>query len=124
MGSRTAGTISAALCALLIAAGPAGAGSTTDYPTFFVKFRFSSGQFSGKIDSSKGKCVKDRKIVLLRKKNGDKKKLGSDKTNDKGKFKIGTGGNPKNGKYFAKADAENVGSDTCGGEKSAKVEIS
>ncbi len=68
--------------------------------------------------------MKNRKIVLYRKKNGDKKKLGSDKTNDKGKFKIGVGGNPKNGKYFAEADAKGVGDGTCQSQKSAKVEIS
>ena len=47
--------------------------------------------------------MKDRKVALYRKKNGDKKKLGSDQTNAKGKFSIGVGGGPKNGKYFAEA---------------------
>jgi hypothetical protein len=123
MRCTKAGACLAALCALALASGTAGAGGTTDYPTFFVKFKFAQGKFTGEIDSSKGKCVQNRKIVLVRKKDGDKKKLGSDKTNDKGKFKIGVGGSPKNGKYFAQADAKNVGADTCGGEKSAKVQI-
>jgi hypothetical protein len=123
MRCAKAGAIPAVLCALALGMGTATAGQT-DYPTFFTKFKFSQGQFAGEIDSSKGKCVQNRKIVLYRKKNGDRKKLGSDKTNGKGKFKIGVGGNPKNGKYFAEADVKGVGDGTCQGEKSAKVEIS
>jgi hypothetical protein len=95
------------------------------YPTFFTKFKFESGKFSGKINSSKGSCVKDRKIVLYRKKDGDRKKIGSDSTNGEGKFAIGTGGGaPKNGKYFAQAKETGAGhGGTCLEESSAKVTI-
>lgn len=117
---------------LVLALAPAGASAGQEiYPTFFTKFRFeaSSGEsekFEGKIDSSKGSCVKDRKIVLYRKKNGDKNKVGSDKTDGKGKFSIGVGnGPPKNGKYFAQAkDANSGNGGTCLEENSAKVTIS
>jgi hypothetical protein len=116
---RVAASIALA-CA--VTAGPAAGSGPTDYPTFFVEFEFSEGKFAGKIDSSKGKCVNDRKIVLYRKKNKDKKKLGADKTNEKGKFKIGVN-DPKDGKYFAMAKSKSAGNDDCQGEKSAKVEI-
>ena len=109
----------AAIAVLVAGVGTASAG-TGAAPTFFTKFALDGSKFSGKITSSKSKCEKSRKIVLYRKKNGDKKKLGSDKTNDKGKFKIGVGNNPKNGKYFAQAKETNK----CQGEKSAKVELS
>ena len=106
-------------CALAVA--PASAG-TSEYATFFVQFKFAKGAFVGKVDSSKGKCLNQRKIILFRKKNGNKKKLGAAKTNSKGKFKIGIG-RPKDGKYFAQAKSQNVSGGTCRGEKSAKIEI-
>ena len=111
--------------ALVLGLAPAGASAGQEiYPTFFTKFKFESGKFSGKIDSSKGSCVKDRKITLYRKKNGDRKSIGSDKTNNKGKFSIGTGGNPKDGKYFAQAKEAGTGNGgTCLEENSAKVTI-
>jgi hypothetical protein len=121
----------ALLCALLAATAVAG---QTSYPTFFDKFKYeaSSGndKFEGKIDSGKGNCVKGRKVVLYREKSGDKKKLGSDKTNNKGKFSIGLGGGPpKNGKYFAqakKSSFQNSNGDkvTCLDVDSAKVTLS
>jgi hypothetical protein len=132
---RTATRTSAALALLCAFAASTASAGQSQYPTFFDKFKYeasSSGndKFSGKIDSSKGNCVKGRKVVLYRRKSGDKKKLGSDKTNNKGKFSIGLGdGPPKNGKYFAeakKSSFENGKGDkiTCGGADSAKVTLS
>src|SRR6266480_5652615 len=94
-----------AICAAIgIVAVPASAAAgQTQFATFFTKFKLerssSSSEFKGTIDSSKGKCVKGRKIKLIRKHNGNKKTLGNDKTNSEGKFdiKLSTG-NLKNGK--------------------------
>jgi hypothetical protein len=108
----------AALAALAAASGPAAAG-TGKAPTFFTQFNLDGASFKGKIDSSKGKCFKDRKIILVRKRGGDKKRPGADKTNDKGKFKIRVGDDPKNGKYFAQA--KDTGA--CHGEKSVRIEV-
>jgi 5-hydroxyisourate hydrolase-like protein (transthyretin family) len=132
---RTALLVAALICVLTAGAGPASAGVQNQFATFFVKFKFqastSSGEkFSGKIDSNKGKCVEGRKVTVYRKKNGNKKKLGSDKTNDKGKFKVGVGdGPPKNGKYFAEVKESTFEADdgdrvTCRGETSGSVKIS
>ena len=100
-------------------------------PTFFTKFKLernsSSSEFKGKIDSSKSKCVKGRKVKLIRKHNGNKKTLGDDKTNSKGKFNIKLStGNPKNGKYYAKAKKKKFDSDQkiCLSETSGSVKIS
>ena len=123
MRSTRACAFLAALCALTAGAGTAAAAGQTDYATFFVEFGLSQGDFAGKIDSVKGKCVKERKIVLYRKQGDEKKQLGIDKTNDKGKFKIGVGDDPKNGKYFAQAKSKSIGSGSCRSEKSAKVEV-
>lgn len=127
-----AGIVAALVCAGLAAGASAG---QSQYPTFFTKFKFeastsSEEKFSGQIDSSKSKCIKDRKIVLYRKKNGDKSKIGDDKTNNKGKFTIGVGnGPPKDGKYYAEAKESSYTGDsgskiTCGDAKSGSVTIS
>lgn len=116
-------------------AGLASAGLQNQFPTFFVKFKFeastSSGKsFAGKIDSAKGNCIKGRKVVVYRKKSGDKTKLGSDKTDGKGKFSVGVGsGKPKNGKYFAEVKKLSFNDDsgdkqTCLEAKSGSVTIS
>jgi len=127
-----AGLFAAAVVAAAISLGvPTGAGAAaggpSDSPTFFTEFDFGGGKFAGKIDSGTAKCKRNRTIALYRKKNGNTKNVGSDKTNDKGKFKIGIG-NPKNGKYVAQAKEssyEDGNGDriTCLEEKSAKVEL-
>lgn len=108
------------------------AGGNT-YPTAYTKFKyeFKNGEasFKGQIDSTKGNCVKDRKVVLYRKKNGDKKKLGGDHTNNKGKFDIDLGmGAPKNGTYFSEVNQAKIGNsgnkNTCLSQQSPKVKLS
>ena len=50
-------------------------------------------------------------MVFKQKGNNDRKKLGSDKTNDKGKFDVKIGKAPLgNGKYYAKVNDKNTGS--------------
>ena len=113
--------LAALAAATALAAAPSPAATTSDTsPTFFVEFELADGKFKGKIKSSKSKCEKGRKVVLVRKRNGDKKKLGTDSTNGKGKFSIGVGGDPKDGNYFAQAK----GTSGCAEAKSSKVEIS
>ncbi|MGI8460882.1 MAG: hypothetical protein ACR2OC_04475 [Solirubrobacterales bacterium] len=120
---------------LSVSGGLASAGVQNQFPTFFVKFKLeastSSGEtFAGKIDSAKGNCVKGRKVVVFRKKSGDKTKLGSDKTDGKGEFSVGVGnGKPKNGKYYATVkelsfDDDNGEKQTCLDAMSGSVTIS
>lgn len=91
----------------ILVIGASAAIAQTQFPTHFTKFKLelnsSSSEFKGKIDSSKSKCVKGRKVKLIRKHNGNKKTLGDGKTNKKGKFdiKLSTG-HPKNGQYYAR----------------------
>ncbi len=103
------------------------------YPTVYTKFKYElkngKSYFKGTIDSTKGNCVKDRKVVLYRKKNGNKKKLGGDHTNNKGKFSIDLGGKPpKNGKYFSEVNQTKIGNsgnkNTCLSVKSGSVKLS
>jgi hypothetical protein len=90
----------------LVLSGGIAAAETIKYPTHFKSFKFeassSGGTFKGKLSSLKDKCIKGRKVKLVRKHNGNKTKLGSDKSNDQGKWKIDlSGGKVKNGQYYA-----------------------
>jgi hypothetical protein len=129
---RAAPVVVAVAC--LAAIGPASAlAGGNQYPTFFTAFKYKlkngESKFKGQIDSTKGNCVGDRKVVLYRKKNGDKKKLGGDHTNNKGKFDIELGGgNPKSGTYFAVVNQAKIGDNdgkknTCLSQKSPKLKL-
>ena len=120
---RLAGPI--LIAALLLAPQAAGAaGGPEDMPTFFVEFDRAAGKFEGRIDSGKPGCVRDRKITLHRKRNGEKAKIGAVRTNDKGRFKL-RAGSAKKARYFAAARPSSYGSDgakiTCLAEKSARI---
>ena len=126
------GALAAVVCVAAIGPASALAGGN-QYPTFFTAFKYKlengESQFKGQIDSTKGNCVGDRKVVLYRKKNGDKKKLGGDHTNNKGKFDIELGGgNPKSGTYFAVVNQAKIGDNegkknTCLSQKSPKLKL-
>jgi hypothetical protein len=115
-----------------LGAGPA-AGPTIEYATVFTKFKVvvgtGGGKVTGKIGSGQSECIAGRKVKGFRKRNGNKKKLGSDKTNDDGKWKIKVS-SVKNGKYFAEvtekdlAPADTGQARVCLGLKSGKVTIS
>jgi hypothetical protein len=71
--------------------------------------------------------VNTRKVKLVRKHNGDEKKVGSDKTSSKGKFSIGAGSPPvKDGKYYAEVKVKQIdsGEKTCLSETSGSIKFS
>jgi hypothetical protein len=104
--------------------------AATKYPTIFTEFSLkassSGGKFKGQIDSTKGKCVNKRQVKLFRKHNGKKKKLGSDKTNSKGKFSIEISGKLKDGSYYSKVSKKDFdnGKKVCEDVTSGKIKIS
>jgi hypothetical protein len=117
---------------LALAASPAVAG-TTDYPTVFTKFKYKLkdgvATFKGEISSSKSACVQDRPVKLFRQHSGKTTKVGSDHTNNKGKFEIDLGsGRPSDGKYYATVKQTSIGSSsnrkTCLGRTSGSVKLS
>ena len=121
-----------AVVTLVLAPAGAFAGGHS-YPTLFTAFKYKlkdgKSEFKGQIDSTKGNCVSDRKVVLFRKKNGDKKKLGGDRTSNNGKFEIDLGGGPpKNGTYFAEVNQAKIGDsgnkNTCLSRKSPTLKLS
>jgi hypothetical protein len=119
----------AAVALLAIVATTAWA-ATTKYPTVFTEFKLkagsSGGKFNGQIDSTKGKCVNKRQVKLFRKHNGNKKKLGGDKTNSKGKFSIDISGKLKNGSYYSKVSKKDFdsGKKVCEDRTSGTIKIS
>ena len=104
--------------------------ATTKYPTIFTEFKLktssSGGKFKGQIDSTKSKCVNGRQVKLFRKHNGNQKKLGSDKTDSKGKFSIDISGKLKNGSYYSKVSKKDFdnGKKVCEDVTSGKIKIS
>ena len=125
-----------AAVALVAAIAPAGAGARagleqSQFPTQFTKFKYElsdgKAKFEGKIDSAKSSCVNARKVKLIRKANGDEKKLGTDETNSKGKFSIGAGSPPiKEGKYYAEVKEKSIdsGEKTCLSQTSGSIKLS
>ncbi len=129
--ARVALALAALALCLLPAAAVAGGGKS--YPTVYTKFKYQlkngKSKFKGTIDSTKGGCIKDRKVLLYRKKNGNKKKLGGDHTNNKGKFSIDLGSKPpKKGTYFSEVNKAKIGDsgkkNTCLSVKSGSVKLS
>ena len=103
------------------------------FPTQFTKYEYkvSNGEatFKGKIDSADSGCVKGRKVKLIRKHNGNEKKLGDDKADSKGKFSIDGGSfPPKDGKYYAEVKEITIGSGEneaiCLAKTSASIKLS
>jgi len=131
---KTIATLVAGALALALVALPAGAlAGGNQYPTFYTAFKYKlkngDSSFKGTIDSPKGNCVKDRKVILYLKKNGNKKKLGGDHTNNKGKFDIDLGkAKPKKGTYFSQVNQAKIGNsgnkNVCLEKKSGSVKVS
>ena len=135
LSHRTAVAVAIGALALVAAiALPSGAlAGGKQYPTFYTAFKYKlkngDSSFKGTIDSPKGNCVKGRKVVLYLKKNGSKKKLGGDHTNNKGKFDIDLGkAKAKKGTYFSKVNQAKIGNsgnkNICLEQKSGSLKIS
>jgi hypothetical protein len=69
---------------------------------------YEGTNFHGKVKSHHHKCIKHRKVTVKRKKSGNDQKIGSDKSNNKGKWKVLTGPVPS-GKYYAVAKKKTLG---------------
>ena len=142
------GIVAVRVTALLVAVGITGVSigvalaGLHAFPTTFEKFEYkndadSKPQFSGKIASPESACVKGREVKLFRRKNGDTKKVGSDRAGDvKGrsspthwptsKFKIELPHDPpKSGKYYAEVERKKGGPDVlCHSDQTGKIKIS
>lgn len=115
----------AALALALCAAPALAAASGSQSPTFFTKFKWKGGKsFSGLIGSPNSHCVRDRKVILYRKKSGNAHKEGSDRTEGNGKFKIELSGKIQEGKYYAVVKQAKLNNgDVCAERQSGSVKV-
>jgi hypothetical protein len=97
---RRALIISLAIAALV--AVPA-SGAASFKTKVIVSLKFPA--WHGKLASPKGACVRDRKVKLFRVRSGPDKLLGTDRSEDNGKWSIPIGKRLTSGGYYAKAVA-------------------
>ena len=121
-------TLAGALLATALVTGPAlGAGVKKFDTTVTINFSQStySAKFFGKVKSDKNACKKDRKVLVFHKTNSGKVKVGSDKSNDRGRWRLNVGGTPPPGDYFAKAKKKllNGGDVVCKSDKSPTISV-
>ena len=99
------------------------------YPTFVTKFdRTGPEKFAGKIDSGKGRCEERRQVVLYRKHDGDKNRLGSDRTSRRARFVVKLGHRARDGGYFAKVGESHFRTSsgklrTCRAARSGQIDV-
>jgi hypothetical protein len=102
---------------LTASAGARGAAETN------VTIRENSGDFHGKVKSSKQSCVDERKVALYKQKGHDQmpsqdKKVASDSASSNGEWSTGNTGFEK-GKFYARAKAISG----CQGDNSETVKV-
>jgi hypothetical protein len=86
-----------AAAAALLPALAAGAGKNSTKIVVSLKFP----AFHGKLTSPRQGCLGSRKVTLYRERNGKKRKLGSDESNDNGAWAVPVGKNLSSGVYYA-----------------------
>ncbi len=115
--------------ALALGTGMAYADNAT-YPTRFTEFKHERSSdkntFSGQIDSTKGSCLKGRKVEVIRKHDGNQTTLGKDTTSGNGKFRIALpSAEVKDGTYYAKAKQKKLNDgDKCLEGQSGSIKVS
>ncbi len=82
--------------ALLLTVSASASGSSTK---IIVSLKFPA--FHGKLTSPRQGCLGSRKVKMYREKGGHRKLLGSDKSEDNGKWSIPVGKNLAPGTYYA-----------------------
>ncbi len=85
------------LAAALLSTAALGAGKNSTKIVVSLKFP----AFHGSLTSPRQACLGSRKVKMYRQRNGQKKLLGSDKSEDNGKWSIPVGKNLSSGEYFA-----------------------
>ena len=105
------------LCASALLVFPA-TGAAAFKTKVVVSLKFPA--FHGKLVSKRGSCLGNRSVKMFRERNGKKVKLGSDKSNAKGKWAIPVGKNLKSGSYYAIVTKRG----NCKGDKSSVLPIS
>lgn len=90
-------TVAALIAALVLPATASSAGSSSTKIVVSLKFP----AFHGKLSSSRHGCLGSRTVKMYRRHSGKTKLLGSDKSEDSGKWAIPVGKHLTSGEYFA-----------------------
>ena len=94
-----------------------GIGAGRNSTTIVVSLKFPA--FHGTLSSPRKACLGDRKVKMYRERNGKKKLLGRDTSEDKGKWKIPVGKNLTSGAHYATVAKRGK----CKGDKSQVLTI-
>jgi hypothetical protein len=89
--------LAVAVATALLPALAAGAGANSTKIAVSLKFP----AFHGKLNSPRSACLGSRAVKMYREKGGKKKLLGSDTSEDNGKWAIPVGKNLTSGSYYA-----------------------
>lgn len=115
MLARRSTLFAACLAAVLLLAPPAAhAGYRT---TVVVSLKLPA--FHGRLKSSRHACVGQRKVLLYRRRGGQRRLIGADRTDAGGKWLIPAGKKLARGTYVAKAPARG----RCGAARSKAIPI-
>lgn len=99
-----------AVAALMAPAGGALAQAATSYgSSVSIGYVRGGPYFSGRVNSSRGACVKQRPVTVYRSTPGADPAIGSDVSNAGGAWKLNLGGRPNAAYYYAKAKSKTVG---------------
>jgi hypothetical protein len=136
--SRRIAIVALALAALAAGGGAEVLGSAQVHPRMTIKLNRAVGKdtFKGRIKAKDPVCVRNRKVKLvLRKPSGEKRRVGSAKTNRKGKWKFvpkpASGGQYADegtryadpGEYRAKVREVHVGGVICAAGKTSPIHV-
>jgi hypothetical protein len=89
----------ACLTAAVLVAAPLAGAAKPHKTTVVVSLKFPA--FHGSLKSADDGCLGGRQVAMYRKQGGKVKKLGGDRSNAQGKWKIPVGKNLTSGEYFA-----------------------
>jgi hypothetical protein len=117
--------IAALICVAAAAASSARGGepSVDTFATFsWTDSDGDTDYFDGQLDSPKEKCVKRRRLVLLRRAQGDEVKVLRGKSDRRGAFRLERE-DPGSGRYFLQIKPDRRGETECGGGLSGPLEV-
>lgn len=118
--ARLAGILSVALLAAAIPLSVIGTAQADTIPSqVSIKWNENRTLFKGKVRSEDPECLGDRRVTVFKKRPGKDKKVGSDFTNNRGKWKVDK--RQANGRYYARVAAKQLSGYYGPGDKCARA---
>jgi hypothetical protein len=89
--------------------------------TLSIGYAEKKDKFRGKLTSQSPACISDQKVKVFEKKKGKDPKLGSDETNENGKYSLKE--TNAEGKFYAKVKQTSLGGSTCLAARSKTINV-